>query len=147
MAQYPAAGLRSCVADLLRLVDALCGGGGGGGGGDGSADGGGADGGDEQDSSRPFLSASSLAEMMPADGVRGLALWGADATYGEGAETCLCWAHGGCMEGVRTHVWLWPACRVGLVYLQNWEADYSAATAGAARQEIAALTGLSPHRE
>ncbi len=92
-----------------------------------------------------FLSASSLAEMMPASGEGGLAWWGADATYGEGKGGCVSWAHGGFMDGVRTHVWLWPAVRVGLVHLQNWEGDYRAAVQHA-RAEVAERTGLCAAR-
>ena len=70
--------------------------------------------------------------IFPRDGVGSLAWWGQDATYmaspfdmGPG----LWFAHGGFMEGVRTHIYIWPTAGCGcvvserfrLIPLQNWQ--------------------------
>ena len=116
VAQYPAAGLRTTVSDFLLFVRALA------------------------DSS--LLTPASRALMFPSSNVQGLGWWGADATYGEGLSAdCAVWAHGGFMQGIRTHVFLWPGCGAALVYLQNGEALYGTHIAEAQR-EIAVLTGL-----
>ena len=74
-----------------------------------------------------LLSPSSLAEMLPPTFTNGLAWWGRDASYG--VRTGGVWAHGGCMQGVRTHVYLWPARRVSVVVLTNGEGSYRRAIA------------------
>jgi hypothetical protein len=85
----------------------------------------------------PLLSAESRALLTPADGVAGLAWWGRDATYGRKSGGV--WSHGGYMEGVRTHMYLFPPAANtgpevdlerqqhwrGAVILTNGEVDYS----------------------
>ena len=118
VAQYPAAGLRTTVSDFLLFVRAFT------------------------DAQSSFLTPESRAMMLPSSNVQGLGWWGADATYGEGLSAdCAVWAHGGFMEGIRSHVFLWPASDAALVYLQNGEALYGTHIAEAQR-EIASLTGL-----
>ena len=65
--------------------------------------------------------------MLPPTFTNGLAWWGRDASYG--VRTGGVWAHGGCMQGVRTHVYLWPARRVSVVVLTNGEGSYRRAIA------------------
>lgn len=98
LAELPAAGLRSTGADLARLLEAFTG------------------------DVNPLLSEGSLKEMLPGDFRRGLAWWGRDASYGNRAGGV--WEHGGFMAGVRTHIYLYPERREGLVILTNGEADY-----------------------
>jgi CubicO group peptidase (beta-lactamase class C family) len=89
------------------------------------------------------LSPASIQEMLPASYDRSLAWWGLDAAYGEGVPGV--YTHGGFMEGVRTHIYLWPAgvpavpgaagerssgrggC--GCVVLLNGEAEYDGVVA------------------
>ncbi len=52
----------------------------------------------------------ALIKMLPPDFRGGLAWWGRDASYGERRGQVR--SHGGFMEGVRTHVHLWPNHRV-----------------------------------
>jgi CubicO group peptidase (beta-lactamase class C family) len=81
----------------------------------------------------PILTDESRDEMMPPASAagnhkveKGLAWWGADATYGEKSGDS--WTHGGFMPGVRSHAYLWPAHRAGLVLLTNGEGDYTGIT-------------------
>eukprot|EP01043_Picozoa_sp_COSAG02_P052028 COSAG02_NODE_5552_length_4235_cov_26.249275_2_plen_491_part_00 len=53
------------------------------------------------------LSPASIKEMLPASYERSLAWCGLDSTYGEGVPGV--YTHGGFMDGVRTHIYLWPA--------------------------------------
>ena len=101
VAEWPAAQLRSTAADLGRFLGALTRG----------------------PAACPVLSESAFGEMLPPTFREGLAWWGRDAAYRERAEPC-CWAHGGFMPGVRTHIYLWPKRRAGFVLLTNGEGDY-----------------------
>lgn len=123
-AEWPAAQLRSSVNDLCKLLCFLtracehiahdC---------------------DRDDSGQDtkcagwhdhILSMSSLREMIPSNGPKltgGLAWWGSDTWYGEKVERC--WAHGGFMDGVRTHIYLWPSApATGIVVLTNGTHGY-----------------------
>ena len=145
VAEWPAAQLRSSAVDLGRFLAALSGGAG---------------------CCPLFRSAAAFELMLPtppppppppppsghAGGGGGgggwcgaLAWWGADATYGgAGPEPwrggARCWSHGGFMEGVRTHAYLWPeeaggagcggggGVYCGAVVLTNGEACYGGVT-------------------
>lgn len=147
-AQYPAAGLRTTLADMfsfLRIVLRES---------SGAAKllplGGAAAAGSPSLAAAPevvapFLSPTSWSEMFPPSGDHGLAWWGADATFGEGpppaGSGCIVWSHGGFMDGVRSHVFVWPAAAVALVHVQNWQGGYEKVISSA-RREISALTGL-----
>lgn len=98
LAELPAAGLRSTAMDLARFLQEFTG------------------------AENRLLSPSSIAEMFPADFRRGLAWWGQDATYGPRRPGI--WEHGGCMEGVRTHIYLYPEHKAGIVVLTNAECQY-----------------------
>ena len=100
-AEWPAAGLRSTAGDLARFLRAFSRG----------------------PAECPVLSEASLREMLPADFTRGLAWWGRDAWYGDRRGHV--WTHGGFMEGVRTHMYLWPASRSGMVILTNGSHEYT----------------------
>ena len=108
MAEWPAAGLRTTMSDLLRLLAELT---------------------TAPDECR-LLAPASIALMLPADGRDGLAWWGRDASYGEKSfPHGMCWTHGGFMEDVRTHVYLWPDARVAAAVLQTGEDDYESVRA------------------
>lgn len=98
LGEFPAAGLRSTAMDLARFLQELTA------------------------AENRLLCPSSMAEMLPADYQRGLAWWGRDASYSSGQHGV--WEHGGCMEGVRTHIYLYPEQAAGLVVLTNAECDY-----------------------
>ena len=76
---------------------------------------------------KALLSRASLEEMLPRNFKNGLAWWGCDASYG--VRSGGVWAHGGFMQGVRTHVYLWPERSVSVVVLTNGEDDYLRAVA------------------
>lgn len=120
VAEYPAANLRSTAADLLHFLSAFTG----------------------EPGVCPLLRAASLAQALPSDGVRGLAWWGADATYGEKDNTALVWTHGGFMEGIRSHLYYYPKQRLGLILLQNGEAPYDALALALHRVVAAAAAEL-----
>jgi len=98
LGEFPAAGLRSTVMDLGRFLQEFTA------------------------AQNRLLSPDSLAEMFPADYQQGLAWWGQDATYGSQQRGI--WEHGGCMEGVRTHIYLYPEQRAGIVVLTNAPCHY-----------------------
>jgi CubicO group peptidase (beta-lactamase class C family) len=120
VAEWPAAGLRSTVRDLLRFLAQFT----------GDAD------------ACTLLSRASLAAMLPPDFTRGLAWWGADATYGEPQGGV--WSHGGFMDGVRSHLYYFPAQRVGIVLLQAGEGDYEDVVEDVKDAVLAAGTALHP---
>lgn len=105
LAEVPAAGLRSTAIDLARLLAVLmCPG--------------------------KLLSAASIDEMLPKDGCAGLGWWGQDFPYRATHGT---FSHGGFMTGVRTHIYIWPAERLGAVILTNAACDYSPISAAMAK--------------
>lgn len=97
VAEYPAAALRSTAGDLAKYLLAL------------TAE------------ACPLLRPASRAQLLPESFRGGLAWWGRDATYGERDSRSQVWSHGGFMQGVRTHVHLWPLKRAALVVLTNGE--------------------------
>ena len=103
VAEWPAAQMRSSAEDLAKYLAAFM----------------------RKDGSCPLFqeAAPSLAELFPPDFCNGKAWWGKDTWYGE--KTGDCWSHGGFMEGVRTHIYFWPAYSAGLIFLGNSEGDYS----------------------
>ena len=124
VAEYPAAGLRSTVHDLLLFA--------------------------AQFTAPPgcdtaLLRAASREAMLPPDYVGGLAWWGLDASYGEGYPGV--WTHGGFMQGVRSHLYLWPRQRTALVYMQNGEGDYDDVVDAAKQAIIDAADALDPTGE
>lgn len=100
VAEYPAAGMRSTALDMARYLSALL----------------------QPAEGARLLSDESLRELFPGDFRRGLAWWGKDANYGSPSENV--WQHGGFMHGVRTHAYLWPQHKAGIVLLTNGPADY-----------------------
>ena len=90
LAESPAGGLWSTAEDLARFLGAFTAGG-----------------------PNPLLSEAWVLEMLPPDFTRGLAWWGRDAWYG--VKSGGVWTHGGFMEGVRTHLYLYPASATGMV--------------------------------
>lgn len=100
--EYPAAQLRSTASDMSRWILAH-----------------------SIDSNKGgVLSERSINELMPK-GEKckgGLAWWGMDAQYGSKAGRT--WEHGGFMDGVRSHIYIWPAHHVGAVILTNGEGSY-----------------------
>lgn len=73
------------------------------------------------------LPCSSLEELMPPrhdDGKLrgGLAWWGAD---GYGDRRGVRWEHGGFMDGVRSHAYVWPQHKVAAVILGNSNGEYA----------------------
>jgi CubicO group peptidase (beta-lactamase class C family) len=125
VAEWPAAGLRTTLADVLRFA--------------------------AQFTAPPgdcaLLRATSLAEMLPASGEGGLAWWGRDATYGEKGRVGTVWAHGGFMEGVRAHLYLFQRQRLAIALAQNGEDDYEALTHAAERAIADAAEALDPDGE
>ena len=119
----PAAGLRSTAHDLLLLLAAFTG----------------------DPAACSLLSASSVASMLPASGAGGLAWWGHDATYGEKDTRCVVWAHGGFMDGMRSHVYLYPRQQLGIVLVQNGEAPYEDAVRAIRAAVTDAAPQLDPH--
>eukprot|EP00048_Salpingoeca_helianthica_P020264 m.5715 g.5715 ORF g.5715 m.5715 type:complete len:415 (+) comp4598_c0_seq1:117-1361(+) len=133
VAEYPAAGLRASLHDLLLFMRAFTS--------VVSDEGSRVDGeqakseesgekdkekeGEREGTDTPvhrLLQSASLAAMLPADHRGGLAWWGCDAAYGERSGRV--WTHGGFMDGVRTHVYLWRESRRALVVLLNAEQPY-----------------------
>ena len=124
VAEYPAAGLRSTVHDLLLFA--------------------------AQFTAPPgcdtaLLSAASRDAMLPPAYVGGLAWWGLDASYGEGYPGV--WSHGGFMPGIRSHLYLWPRQRTALVFMQNGEGDYDDVVEAAKDAIVAAADALDPTGE
>ncbi len=81
----------------------------------------------------PLLSKESIDLMLPSTMTNGLAWWGKDTSYGDAAGRH--WSHGGFMEGVRTHIYIWPGSNdplaletqrlwKGAIILTNSEIDY-----------------------
>tara|TARA_B110001452_G_scaffold93637_1_gene77303 strand:- start:102 stop:1274 length:1173 start_codon:yes stop_codon:yes gene_type:complete len=99
VAEYPAAGLRSTAADLAKYLQALT----------------------APPGQCRLLTEASLRQLLPDDFREGLAWWGRDAWYGVRDEAAQVWTHGGFMQGVRTHVHLWPLRRAATVVLTNGE--------------------------
>ena len=95
VAEWPAAQLRSSLADLNKFLQIFTVKSESGGGGLG----------------RLGLSETHRLLMQPESFTQGLAWWGRDSWYGcaEGGV----WEHGGFMQGVRTHMWFWPAAGTG----------------------------------
>lgn len=93
LAELPAAGLRSTASDLARFLEAF------------TAD------------TNPLLSRESVNAMLPPDFTQGLAWWGRDFPLGNPSGGS--WEHGGFMQGVRTHMYLYPGRREGIVILSN----------------------------
>lgn len=113
VAEVPAAGLRSTALDLARLLAALT----------------------SQDAR--LLTPGSIREMLPDSGRQGLGWWGRDFPYGELMSKEPVFTHGGCMEGVRTHIYIWPRQRAGAVVLTNCQCGYERVAAALKRVVLA----------
>lgn len=104
--EYPAASLHSSAIDLGHWLTALLSGSGG------------------NPMPDKILSASSMTELLPpglhCEGA--LAWWGRDSRYGNSAGKT--WEHGGFMDGVRSHAYLWPQHGVGAAFVANGEGSY-----------------------
>ena len=126
VAEYPAAQVRSTVGDLCRWLSFLT-----------KPDRAAPDQPDSQPEAEAqpestttaehVLSEESISAMLPNTGRGALAWWGMDAQYSEKQEGQF--EHGGFMQGIRTHIYVWPrstglrhAC--GCVVLLNGEASY-----------------------
>ena len=137
VAEYPAAGVRSSVRDLLKFLSIFT----------AHADLDGAENNDDQAGSEKdkdkiekdkkyekekenmlppppptLLTAQSIRTMLPASYTRGLAWWGTDTWYGARAPGV--WMHGGFMPGIRSHMYFYPRTQLGIVLLQNGENLY-----------------------
>ena len=115
VAEWPACQIRSTLGDLTRYLLAFTG------------------------PTCPLLRDQSLLQvLMPENMTNGLAWWGKDSQYGD--KSGAFWAHGGFMEGVRTHIYLFPEQRnpgedassllplsrqrKGIIILTNGSGDY-----------------------
>jgi CubicO group peptidase (beta-lactamase class C family) len=121
VAEWPAAGLRMPLSDLLRFAAQFtC------------------------EHACAILTPASRAAMLPPGCAAGLAWWGRDATYGEKDRVCDVWAHGGFMDGIRSHIYLYPRQRLALALMQNGEACYEDAVAAAEAALVGAAEVLDP---
>ncbi len=101
VAEWPAAGLRSTLHDILVFLQELT-----------------------SPNPSTLLPSKLLSQMFPDHFRGGLAWWGRDAVYGERGDLEV-WSHGGFMEGVRSHIYFWPKAKAGLVLMQNCEDPYT----------------------
>eukprot|EP01006_Ploeotia_vitrea_P064045 TRINITY_DN86807_c0_g1_i1.p1 TRINITY_DN86807_c0_g1~~TRINITY_DN86807_c0_g1_i1.p1 ORF type:complete len:353 (-),score=33.02 TRINITY_DN86807_c0_g1_i1:36-1046(-) len=103
VAEFPAAGLRSTVTDLLKFANAV------------------------MQRNVLFNKDESYDVMLPKSFFQGLAWWGRDAMYAS-VETRKggIWEHGGFMAGIRTHLWIWPEHKTCAVVLAVGEGDEGA---------------------
>ena len=127
VAEYPAAGLRSTASDLAKYLVAL--------------------------TALPgdclLLNGDLRQLLMPESFKQGLAWWGRDTWYGEQDDEGdwqvedQVWSHGGFMQGVRTHVHLWPLRRAAIVVLTNSEEEEAKEDVAEALKQVmlAALDG------
>jgi CubicO group peptidase (beta-lactamase class C family) len=114
VAEWPAAQLRSTAPDILRFLRCFTRRG--------------------PPSSCPnVVTAASRERMQPPAGDRGLAWWGSAFRYSCRAGA---WEHGGFMQGVRSHAFVWPAG--ALVLLFSAEDRYETWAAALVRRLVAA---------
>ena len=123
VAEYPAAGLRSTVHDLLLFAAQFT----------------------AQPGNTTLLRAASRQVMLPPDYKGGLAWWGLDADYGLKYEGV--WEHGGHMPGIRSHIYLWPRQRTAVVFMQNGEGNYIPVVEAAKQAIVDAAVALDPTGE
>lgn len=124
LAEFPAAGLRSTAADLARFLEAF------------TAE------------AHPVLEGASVREMLPPDFTKGLAWWGRDAQHGNRSGGS--WEHGGFMDGVRTHIYLYPGRCEGAVVLTNGHVAYDhirSALVGLLRDAVDEAAGPAVRQE
>ena len=114
VAEWPAAQLRSTAPDILRFLRCFTL--------RGPANGG-----------PNILGPTSIARMQPAGGTGGLAWWGSDFPY---SQRIGAWEHGGFMEGIRSHAYVWAHGAVVLLF--NAEDNYETSAASLVRDLIAA---------
>lgn len=88
VAEWPACQIRSSLSDLTKYLLTFT----------------------SESPTIQLVSNASLAQVFPQNKMGGLAWWGKDAAYGnkEGKY----FSHGGFMDGVRTHIYLWPESSV-----------------------------------
>jgi CubicO group peptidase (beta-lactamase class C family) len=101
VAEYPACQLRISINDLTRFLKMFT---------------------HFNDPEQPkVISKQTLQFMCPSDFRHGLAWWGIDAIYSDKTDV---WAHGGYMDGVRTHIYYYPQSNSGFIILTNGEESY-----------------------
>lgn len=114
MAEWPACQVRTTISDLTKYLLAFT-----------------SESGPESESCCPILSQASRQLLLPNDMCKGLAWWGMDTSYGD--RHGISWTHGGYMEGVRTHFYLFPPTDrrqppstrwEGYIILTNGESSY-----------------------
>jgi CubicO group peptidase (beta-lactamase class C family) len=85
VAEWPACQIRSTLTDLTSYLLAFT----------------------SENPSKLLLSKKCMKVLMPENMTKGLAWWGKDTSYGD--KKGRFWDHGGFMDGVRTHIYLFPA--------------------------------------
>jgi CubicO group peptidase (beta-lactamase class C family) len=116
VAEWPAAQLRSTAPDLLRFLRCFT-----------------------RRGPPAVLPAAAVARMLPAAGARGLAFWGSDFPY---SSRSAAWEHGGLMQGVRSHAYVWPGGAA--VVLFNADDPYDIPAADLVRRLRNASPGVVP---
>jgi CubicO group peptidase (beta-lactamase class C family) len=116
VAEWPAAQLRSTAPDLLRFLRCFT-----------------------RRGPPAVLPAAAVARMLPPGGARGLAFWGSDFPY---SSRSAAWEHGGLMQGVRSHAYVWPGGAA--VVLFNADDPYDRPAADLVRRLRRASPGDAP---
>jgi hypothetical protein len=103
IAEWPAGQIRSTLQDMLLYLRDLT------------------------SCSSRLISDESRQLLMSSSMTGGLAWWGRDATYG--SERGNVWMHGGSMQGIRTHTYIWPPTSrdggtKGAIILTNGSSSY-----------------------
>jgi CubicO group peptidase (beta-lactamase class C family) len=120
VAEWPACQIRSTLTDLANYLLAFT----------------------SENPSKLLLSRESMKVLMPENMTKGLAWWGKDTSYGD--KTGRFWGHGGFMDGVRTHIYFFPAegeqeadslrrQKKGAIILTNGWGSYEMITSGIIR--------------
>ncbi len=118
VAEWPAAQLRSTAPDLLRFLRCFT-----------------------RRGPPTILSGAAVARMLPPDDTRALAFWGRGFPLIRKRSGA--WEHGGFMQGVRSHAYVWPGGAA--VVLFNADDCYDGPAAALVRRLKAASPGDSPH--
>lgn len=100
VAEWPAAGLRSTLHDMLLFMREFT------------------------SESPKVLTVEQIPQVLPPSFVGGLGWWGKDNRFRNcfpGIQLEDRWEHGGLMSGIRSYAYLWPRERLAIVILQNGE--------------------------